>query len=219
MCVLPLDSRGLWFLPEEREVEMNLWVRVLLGALVLLVGGLGNRPVMAQGYQLDNSHTSLIFGVSHLGYSYTYGRFNKLEGGFQYDKQKPESAAFEIKIDASSVDTNEPKRDEHLRSPDFFDVKQFPEIVFRSTAIESVKNVNGSQELMVAGEMTMHGVTRKLTLPVTVLGEGPGPYGNYRCGFTTSFRLKRSDFGMKNMVPNIGDTISITFSFEGIQQK
>ena len=92
----------------------------------------------AADYDLDNSHTSLIFGVSHFGYSFTYGRFNTVAGGFSFDKENPTASKFKFEIDSSSVDTNDAKRDEHLRGPDFFDAKQFPTITFESTSVRAV---------------------------------------------------------------------------------
>jgi len=165
----------------------------------------------AADYDLDNSHTSLIFGVSHFGYSFTYGRFNTLTGSFSFDKENPTASNFKFEIDSSSVDTNEPKRDEHLRGPDFFDTKQFPTIVFESTSVREA-----AEGLEMVGNMTMHGVTKEVTIPFKYLGEGKGPYQKYRCGFSAQVMLQRADFGMKAMAPMIGDDISITFSFEGI---
>ena len=167
----------------------------------------------AADYDLDNSHTSLIFGVSHFGYSFTYGRFNTLAGGFSFDKENPVDSSFKFEIDTSSVDTNDAKRDEHLRGPDFFDAKQFPKITFESTSVREA-----GEGLEMVGNMTMHGVTKEVTIPFKYLGEGKGPYGKYRCGFSAQVMLQRGEFGMKAMTPMISDDVSITFSFEGIQK-
>ena len=167
----------------------------------------------AADYDLDNSHTSLIFGVSHFGYSFTYGRFNTLTGGFSFDKEAPTESSFKFEIESSSVDTNDAKRDEHLRGPDFFDVKQFPKITFESTSVREV-----DEGLEMVGNMTMHGVTKEVVIEFKYLGEGKGPQGKYRCGFSAQAMLQRGDFGMKAMAPMIGDDISVTFSFEGIQK-
>ena len=167
----------------------------------------------AADYDLDNSHTSLIFGVSHLGYSFTYGRFNTLAGEFSFDKDNPTESSFKFEIETSSVDTNDAKRDEHLRGPDFFDAKQFPKITFESTSVREA-----GEGLEMVGNMTMHGVTKETTIAFKYLGEGKGPYGKHRCGFTAQSLLQRGAFGMKAMAPMIGDDVSITFSFEGIQK-
>ncbi len=117
-------------------------------------------------------------------------------------------------FDANSIDTNDKKRDAHLKSPDFFDVRQYPTITFKTTRVSSTPN-----GMKLSGNLTMHGVTKQVTIPLKYLGEGKGPYGKYRCGFSSQFTVKRSDFGMKGMIPHIGDDISITLSFEGIRKK
>lgn len=167
----------------------------------------------AADYDLDNSHTALIFGVSHFGYSFTYGRFNTVAGEFSFDKENPTDSSFKFEIDTGSVDTNDAKRDEHLRGPDFFDAKQFPKITFESTSVRAA-----DEGLEMVGNMTMHGVTKEVTIPFKYLGEGEGPYGKYRCGFSAQLMLQRGEYGMKAMAPMIGDDVSITLSFEGIQK-
>ena len=164
-------------------------------------------------YVVDGSHTAVIFAVSHMGFSYTYGRFNKVEGQFAFDSQDPINSQFALVIDVASIDTNDAKRDEHLRNADFFNARQFPTIEFRST---QVKQTNDGLQLV--GTMTMHGETKEITIPLQKVGEGQGPYGNYRCGFLSQFSLKRSDFGMRNMIGPAGDEITITVSLEGIQR-
>ena len=173
--------------------------------------------VRGEGFVIDNSHTSVIFGVSHLGYSYTYGRFNTVKGGFNLDRANPGGSQFRILIDASSIDSNDAKRDEHLKGPDFFNVKQFPSITFESTGV-SIEKAEKGEFYNMTGNFTMHGQTRQVTLPVQKLGEGNGPYGKYRAGFLCQTKLKRSEYGMTNMIPNIGDEIAVTVSFEGIRQ-
>lgn len=186
---------------------------IIFSACAVSTSILSSSNCHAADYDLDNSHTSLIFGVSHFGYSFTYGRFNTLSGGFSFDKANPAEASFKFEIDTSSVDTNDAKRDEHLRGPDFFDAKQFPKITFESTSVRAV-----DEGLEMVGNMTMHGVTKEVTIPFKYLGEGKGPYGKYRCGFNAQVMLQRADYGMKAMAPMIGDDVSITFSFEGIQK-
>jgi polyisoprenoid-binding protein YceI len=175
-------------------------------------------PLQADDFQIDNSHTSVVFGVSHLGYSFTYGRFNKVSGAFTLDPKGPEASTFQVAIDASSVDTNDAKRDEHLRGPDFFNAGEFPVISFKSTKVEGKRTESGVT-LLVTGDLTMHGQTKPVTLELQKLGEGPGPRGNdFRTGFNCQTKLKRSEFGMTGMVPHIGDEVAITISFEGVRK-
>ena len=172
----------------------------------------------ADTYTIDASHTSIVFGISHFGYSYTYGRFNRTNGNFVWDNANPAASQFQIAIDAASIDSNDPKRDDHLRNADFFNVKQFPVISFQSTAVKpAVPNPTGDM-YDVTGNLTIHGVTKQVTLPMKKLGEGLGPYGKYRCGFFCQTTINRSDFGMTNMLPKIGDQVAVTISFEGLRQ-
>lgn len=192
-------------------------IAVGLLALVCLLGAT-NRSTFAQDYQLDGAHSSLVFGVDHLGLATVFGRFNKVSGQYRFDPEQAAASQFKVEIEVDSVDTNNVQRDEHLKSPDFFDANQFPKIVFESTGVTSEQDANGKTVLNVRGKMTLHGVTRDVTLPIRYNGSGKGPAGNDRTGFTTTFQIKRSEYGMKNMVPNIGDSIGITFSFEGVLQ-
>lgn len=171
------------------------------------------RPVAADNYVLDDQHTSVVFAANHFGYSYTYGMFGKYKGAFSIDMNNPAAGKFQFAIDAASLDTKSAKRDEHLRGPDFFNVKQFPEITFQSTGIAA----NG-RKLNVTGNLTMHGVTKQIVLPLTYLGAGKGPYGKERIGFYSSFKVKRSEFGIKAFIPNVSDDISLTISFEGLKK-
>jgi polyisoprenoid-binding protein YceI len=168
-------------------------------------------PAPAPTFTLDNAHTSLIFGVSHMGFSYTWGRFNTVAGRFSFDKSSPAAGQFQFEIDAASVDTNSKERDEHLRNPDFFDTVQFPKITFVGKSITVTE-----KGFDLLGEMTMHGVAKEVTIPMQFMGEGESQMG-YHMGFTSQFFLKRSDFGMTYGLPAVGDEISIMFSFEGMR--
>ncbi len=121
-------------------------------AVVTCVLTLAN-SAQAQQYELDGAHTSIGFHISHLGLSYTYGRFTDFSGQFSIDTADPSKSSFSLTIQVASVDTANKKRDDHLRSPDFFNAKQFPTITFKST---SVKRVEGGLE--VTGDFTLHGV-------------------------------------------------------------
>lgn len=164
----------------------------------------------ADDYKLDDAHMSFYFKVNHMGFSETMGRFNKAQGNFTIDG---ENSTFDISIDAASIDTGIEKRDDHLRNPDFFNVKQFPKLTFKSTSVKAT-----GDNLSVTGDMTMHGVTRPVTFELKKIGEGQGPGGQYRIGFSTDHVIKRSDFGMDKMIPAVGDDITLMISFEGIKQ-
>ena len=173
------------------------------------------RPVAADDYPLDKGHASVFFAISHMGLSYTYGRFNALNATYTLD---PDAAkcVFKFSIQTDSVDTGNKGRDDHLRSPDFFNAGEFPIISFESTKV-AAREVEGKTVYDVTGKMTMHGVTKEITLPLTKLGEGQGGR-DYRSGFLCETTLKRSDYGINGGLPAIGDEVEIKISFEGIRK-
>mgnify|MGYP001190808197 CR=1 FL=1 len=191
---------------------MKAVVRALF--LYLLLLGSAGSAFAADTYKVDAGHTVVVFQVTHLNVSNFYGRFNETEGQIIYDAAKPENSSIEFRIKTESVDTNSEKRDKHLKGPDFFNVKQFPIIQFRSKSVKAQSDGN----LEVAGEATMLGVTRPLTVRVEKIGEGKDPWGGHRIGFEAKFSLKRSDFGMKYNLKGLGDEVKTTVAIEGIKQ-
>jgi polyisoprenoid-binding protein YceI len=174
----------------------------------------------ADSYAIDPAHTSVVFSVGHAGLSYTYGFFRQAAGTYVLDPN-PANCRFQFTIQTASLDTNHAKRDEHLRSPDFFNVQQFPTITFESTRCSLANMADRSIVYQVTGNLTMHGVTRQATVPLRLLAEGKGPYGDSRNGFLCQTELKRSDYDMTNLLENnlVGDVVSITISFEGVKQE
>jgi polyisoprenoid-binding protein YceI len=187
------------------------YVFTLLMGFASVLGGM-SQNTFADAYDLDDQHTSVVFSVSHFGYSYCYGMFGKYSGKFEYDPKNPTKSEFQFVIDVASLDTKSEKRDEHLRGPDFFNAKQFPDISFVSKQV----TVNG-EALDVVGDLTMRGVTKEIVLPLVYLGSGPAPDGKTHLGFTGKTVVKRSDFEMKAYLPNIGDEVTLILSFEGIR--
>jgi polyisoprenoid-binding protein YceI len=179
------------------------------------------RLCAADAYAIDPSHTSVVFSVGHAGLSYTYGFFRQAAGSYILDTANPANCRFQFTIQTNSLDTNHAKRDEHLRSPDFFNVQQYPTITFESTACSRANTTDGSMVYDVTGNLTLHGVTRQVKVPLRLLAEGKGPYGDPRSGFLCQLELKRSDFEMNNLLENnlVGDAVSVTVSFEGVKQE
>jgi polyisoprenoid-binding protein YceI len=167
----------------------------------------------ADDYAIDTMHAGVAFKISHLGLSWVQGRFDRFAGGFTLDPDDPNRCSFAMTINADSVDTNNQKRDDHLRSPDFFNVKQFPTIAFKSTSVKAIPD--GYQ---VAGDLTLHGVTRPITLAVMGGRKAEFPKGVQRTGFSTEVTLKRSEFGMDKLSPAVGDEVYIAISFEGTKK-
>ena len=147
---------------------MNKRFAVLAATLAL-----ASPALAADTYQFDKSHTTVGFQVRHI-FTMLGGKFQDFSGTIKVDRAKPESSSVEFTIQAATIFTNDPKRDEHLRTPDFFDVASHPTITFRSTAVKA----SGKDVYEVTGDLTMRGVTKQVTLPVTFLGEGKDPWGH-----------------------------------------
>jgi polyisoprenoid-binding protein YceI len=168
----------------------------------------------ADTYQVDPVHSSLVFRIKHMNIGYIYGRFNDLAGGFVFDDKDPAGSSFEFHVKADSVDTANAKRDQHLKSPDFFSVKEFPEISFKSKEVRAGKE---EWTYEVTGDLALHGITKPITIKLHHVGSGKDPFGGFRSGFEANFTVKRSDFGMKAM-PGLGDDVWVLFGFEGVKK-
>jgi len=166
-------------------------------------------------YTIDPAHTSVIWKINHMGFSNVYGMFPDVAGKFTIDEAKPEKSTLDLTIQVESVTTHQPKRDEHLRSPDFFNVKQFPTITFKS---KSVKKTD-AKHFEIAGDLTMHGVTKPVKFTFNRFNTGKDPMGKERTGGEASLNVKRSDFGMSfmNGPGKVGDDVEIMISVEGIK--
>ncbi|AKT41019.1 YceI family protein [Chondromyces crocatus] len=174
----------------------------------------------AARWVIDASHSTISFKVRHLMISNVHGTFKGVSGEVVYDPQHPATAKVSASIEVASINTNEEKRDEHLRSADFFDAAQYPTITFASKGF-ATKGDSGS----LVGDLTIHGTTREVTLSVEELtAEHGDPWGNRRIGATAKTKIKRSDFGMGwNTVLEagglmVGDEITITIEVELIKQ-
>lgn len=166
-------------------------------------------------YKVDPVHTTAIFRIKHLGVTYFYGRFNETTGSFTLNTENPCEMSFDVQIKTASVDTNSVNRNNHLKSPDFFNAKQFPTISFKSKSVQS----SGENMYSVAGDLTLHGVTKPITVQMEFVGQGDkGPRSGYRAGFDVTFTIKRSDFGMNYMQGMLGDEVTIMVGLEGVRQ-
>jgi polyisoprenoid-binding protein YceI len=167
-------------------------------------------------YQIDPDHSNMGFTVRHM-FSNLEGRFGTFNGAISLDPKTGEITAAKGVIETASVDTRHTKRDEHLKSPDFFDVAKYPTMTF--TAKSFKKTANGTD---VTGDFTLHGVTKQVTFKTKFLGAGPDPWGNQRMGLSAHARINRKDFGMEfnKVLDNggllIGDEVDIDLQIEGI---
>jgi polyisoprenoid-binding protein YceI len=171
----------------------------------------------AATYEIDSSHSSAGFAVKHVMVSTVRGEFQKVSGTIVLDDKNLKASKVEASIDASTINTREPKRDEHLKSADFFDVKKFPNITFASTSVKSA----GKGKYKVAGNLTMHGVTKPVVLDVdSPSTEVKDPYGNVKRGAVATTTVSRKDFGLNwNAALEaggvvVGDDVKITIDLE-----
>lgn len=192
---------------------MALRLATIISGLFLVLG-LGPWAMAADNYKIDSVHSFAVFKIKHFNVSYAYGRFNDISGSFALDEVDPGASSVQIEIKAGSIDTHVAKRDQHLKSPDFFNAKQFPVITFQSRQVKKA----GAGTYEVSGNLNMHGVTRSLTMTMHQVGAGKDPRGIYRTGFDTSFTIKRSEYGMKYMLGGLGDDVILMFGIEGIRQ-
>jgi polyisoprenoid-binding protein YceI len=173
---------------------------------------------LAQGadYVIDTkgAHAFIQFRIKHLGYSWLLGRFNDFEGRFSYDEKTPAAAEVDVTIRTASIDSNHAERDKHLRGEDFLAVDKYPEARFVSTAFR--ENDDGTATL--SGDLTLHGVTRPVTIEVQHIGHGPDPWGGYRRGFQGSTVLKLADFGIDYDLGPAAREVELFLSVEGIRQ-
>jgi polyisoprenoid-binding protein YceI len=176
--------------------------------------------IAAETYTFDKGHTTVGFQVRHI-VTNVGGKFRDFAGTVQIDRARPENSSVEFTIQAASIDTNEAKRDEHLRSADFFDVANHPTITFKSTSVKPT----GKDTYAVTGNFTMRGVTKQVTLPVTVLGEARDPWGNEKIGFETGTTLNRKEYGINwsKTLDNggllVGDEVKVLIAVEANKAK
>lgn len=166
-------------------------------------------------YTFDKPHTQVMFSVNHLGFTDSHGRFLDYDGGFTLDRTDVTKSTVDATIKTASLDMGDAKWDEHLKSPDFFNVAQFPTMHFVSTKVAKT----GEKTADVDGNMTILGVTKPVTLHVTYNNSGVFPMNDkmYVAGFSATAKLKRSDFGMTKYVPMVGDDVTITLEVQGNQ--
>jgi polyisoprenoid-binding protein YceI len=172
-------------------------------------------PALADDYKVDPVHSTVLFRIGHAGVGQFWGRFNDPAGTFTLDEADPAKSSFNIEIKVANVDTHNEQRNGHLKSPDFFNEKQFPTITFKST---SVKKGAAGNTLEVTGDLTIHGVTKSVTAAVELTGKGEFPKGTPRAGVEAVLNIKRTDFEMKNMVGPVGDDVRLVVSMEGVKQ-
>jgi len=188
-----------------------------LAILCLPLGAAASQAI----YEFDRYHTYVHFAVDHLGMSTMWGRFDMVSGRFTLDTQAKRGGV-ELKVEAASINTGDNERgsrarsrDEHLRNADFFNVLEFPQMTYKSSAVK----FSGDAPATVEGQLTLLGVTRPLTLTIERWNCGPHPFSKKEmCGGNASGSIRRSEFGMKYALPAVGDEVRLLVEFEGYKQ-
>ena len=188
----------------------------ILNAIALAATVLLPSQVLADKYAIDTkgAHAFILFRIQHLGYSWLSGRFNTFSGSFDYDEKNPEKASVQVEIETASIDSNHAERDKHLRGEDFLHVDKYPKARFESTAFEE----KGDGTAVLRGNLTLHGVTKPVTIEVEHIGHGPDPWDGYRRGFEGTTRIALADYGITYNLGPKSREVELTLSVEGIRQ-
>ncbi|OEF27637.1 YceI family protein [Vibrio rumoiensis] len=189
---------------------MKKWLTTagLCATMVLPMGAI------AADYKIDTkgAHASVNFRVSHLGYSFTQGRFNDFAGTFSYDANDIAASKVSVEVDTGSIDSNHADRDKHIRSGDFLDVSKYPKATFTSTKVTD----QGEGKLAVDGDLSLHGKTLPITINAEFIGAGKDPWGGERAGFKGTSRIDLKDFGIQEMAG--ASYVDLDLYVEGVKQ-
>ena len=184
-----------------------------LSSLLLLI----TAPLWAEAetYKLDPVHSSVHFRVSHNSVSTFQGGFNAVDGQIVFDEANPSNTSFEITVDANSVDTRNERRDGHVKSPDFLNAAQFPNLTFKSQSVRKT----GEDAYEVSGKITIRGVTKDITAVVRQIGARDLGRGGFRRGFSTELKINRRDFNVSYGNPEgLGDEVTLIIDVEAVRQ-
>lgn len=193
-----------------RRFLVPTFAAAALAAGLLASSGPAHSAPPAGTWTGDPVHSFVIFKIKHLGASWVYGRFNDFTVSLEAGDEGAGVTSVNFVVKAGSVDTGTAKRDQHLKSPDFFNANEFETISFKSTAAKAVD----ADTTEVTGDLTLHGETKPITAKVTRVGHGKGMQKEDLAGYEATFSLKRSDYGMKNMVGPVGDDVMLTIAVE-----
>ncbi len=192
-------------------------IKITTLSLPIIVFALLSTPIKANAdnYLIDTKgmHAFIQFRVQHLGYSWLYGRFNSFRGKFSYDVSSPQKTSLEVTIDTKSVDSNHAERDKHLRGRDFLDVAKFPQAKFISTRYIPQTKDKG----ILQGNLTLHGITKPISIAVESIGAGNDPWGGYRRGFEGKTKFAMADFGLTQNLGYKSKNVELTLSIEGVK--
>jgi polyisoprenoid-binding protein YceI len=184
-------------------------------SLVLIAALLSTGSASAADYTIDTAkaHASINFKIKHLGFSWLTGRFDTFKGTFSFDEANPAASKVMVEVDTNSINSNHAERDKHLRGKDFLDTSAFPTAAFQSTSVK----LDGDKA-KITGNLTLHGVTKEITIDATRVGGGDDPWGGHREGFTGTTTLPLKDFGITYNLGPASQTVELALEIEGVRQ-
>ncbi len=190
-----------------------------IGLALGLTSGEGTRPVAESSaapaaFKIDPVHSTNVFRIRHNDVANFYGRFKEMSGTVNWDDADPSASSLKVEIPVASVDTGVDARNNHLKSADFFNAAQFPTLSFVSTSVSKA----GENTFKLSGDLTIHGVTKPVTVDLVKTGAGKSQRGGDLVGFETTFTIKRTDYGMDFMVGTVGDEVQVIVAIEAGKQ-
>ena len=171
-------------------------------------------------WKIDPAHSQVQFSVRHMMISNVRGRFEDFTGAVEFDEEDPARSSVEVQIEAASINTKEPQRDTHLRSPDFLDAEKFPQLRYKSRRVEMIDASHGR----MIGDLTIRDLAREVVLDVEYAGKAKSPWGTVSAGFSATAKLSRKDWGLTYNSPLetggflVGDQVNISIELELIKQ-
>lgn len=187
-------------------------LKPVYGAAVALVLML-SAQVRADSFQVDPVHSTSVFRIHHFNAGYVWGLIAGPAGAVAYDPSDPGKDSFNVTVPLANLDTHNQQRDKDLLGPDWFNARQFPTLEFKSKSVKKT----GENALEVTGDLTIHGVTKSVTVPIDMTGIGKGMRGETRIGFEATFNVNRADFGMNTMPQGVGQEVRIVVALEAIK--
>ena len=194
-------------------MKLGKITRTLLAASL---ASLMSMTALADKYVIDTegAHAAIQFKIKHLGYSWLVGRFNTFKGEFVYDADNLAASQVNVVIDTKSIDSNHAERDKHLRGSDFLEVSTYPKATF-----ESKKVIPGADgKFQIVGDLTLHGVTKSVTIDASHIAGGNDPWGGYREGFEGKTNIALKDFGINFNLGPASETVELSLYVEGIKK-
>ncbi len=191
---------------------MKRSLRTAAGALLATL--LAFPAFAGETLKIDTGHTSVLFGIKHFNIARFWGAFRDVSGTIDFDPADPTKSKVNIEIKVDSVSTGIEKRDNHIKSPDFFNAKQFPTVTFASKSVKKT----GENEYAVTGDLTIRGKSKEVTIPMKNTGNGQDPFGKFRRGFEGTFTINRTDFGIDFMQDGLSKEVDLMLSLEAVKQ-